>query len=307
MPMIRIGIIRGGTGDGYEESLKSGAAVLAGLPRDRYAPVDIFIDRSGAWHMHGRPLSLEKLSHRVDVLWNLTSGFYGGDGKMHQLFEQLGIPYVGPSPVVSATLLQRRLFKAALGTAGVKAPRSLFVSEWKNDEPTHVAAAVDAVFERFAPPWIVHAVGLPEATPGIRCATRGELHVALAQLAASHVPVMIEEEVTGREAQVLVAPGLRSKELYTFLPRQMRSEHAPRLSPAQSDALQRAAAWAHKQLSVGSHAVVTGTITPKGEVYITGMDAHPSFAPGSHAAKSMSDLGVTIGEFADNILAHVSK
>jgi len=90
--MIRVGVLRGGTGTKYDASLATGAYVLKHLPRDLYEPVDIFIDRAGQWHVGGVPVSHDKLQRRIDVVWNALHGFYGEDGKAAQLLENLGIP-----------------------------------------------------------------------------------------------------------------------------------------------------------------------------------------------------------------------
>ena len=299
--MIRVGIIRGGVGEGYDESLKSGAFFLANLPRDTYQALDIFIDKEGAWHLHGKPVSHEQLMHKADVLWNLTHGYYGADGKMHQLFEQLGMPYVGPSPLGSAVTMHHGLLRNALTEGGIKTPRSLYVSDWKDDTQEHVAAVVRGAFENFAPPWIVRTVSRGHMQGHIHCATRDELTAVLLQMADSKVPVVIEELVTGKQLSVLVAPGFRNEELYTFLPRDMQVS-GRRLAREESEPFQSAARRAHRHLGLGSHAVVSGIITARGDVYITEIDAHPSFAQGSHATQSLEELGVTFGEFAKHAI-----
>ena len=53
MTRTSVGILRGGTSSEYNLSLKTGAAMLAALPEDRYATRDIFIDKRGLWHVRG--------------------------------------------------------------------------------------------------------------------------------------------------------------------------------------------------------------------------------------------------------------
>ena len=299
--MIRVGILRGGVGEGYEESLKSGAFVLANLPRDRYQAIDIFIDRDGVWHLSGKPLAHDALFHKVDVLWNLTHGFYGGDGKMHQLFEQLGLPYVGPSPLASAVSMHHGLLRNSMTEGKIKTPRSLYVSEWKENTEEQVGKVVRAAFENFAPPWLVRTVSRGHMQGHIRCGNRDELAAVLFQMAHSQVPVVIEEFISGKQLSVLAVPGFRKQGMYTFLPRDTETL-GRRLAREESEAFQTAAKKAHAHLGLGSHAVVSGIITPKGDVYITEIDAHPSFAPGSHVMESLESLGVSFGEFADHAI-----
>ena len=56
MTRTSVGILRGGTSSEYNLSLKSGSAVMAALPEDRFDTRDIFIDKRGYWHMRGQPV-----------------------------------------------------------------------------------------------------------------------------------------------------------------------------------------------------------------------------------------------------------
>lgn len=296
MHMIRVGVIRGGTGEDYESSLKSGAFVFANLPRDRYAPVDIFVDRDGVWHVHGKPVSHEALIHKVDVLWNLTHGFYGADGKMHQHFEQLGVPYVGPSPLTSALLMHHGLLRNHLMHAGHKTPRSIYVQEWKEDIQTQVAAIVRAAFELVSPPWIVRTVSRGHMQGHIPCATRDELTAVLLHMADVGVPVVVEEKITGAEVSVLVVPGLRRQEQYTSLPFH-RDECRTAVKSAKGELIQAYARAVSRALKLDSHAVVSGVLNAKGDFYVTEIEAHPALHSDSDVAHSLQQFGITPSEF----------
>jgi D-alanine-D-alanine ligase-like ATP-grasp enzyme len=49
-----IAVLRGGTHD-FKKSLQEGAEVLTSLTKLGYEPVDVLIDREGAWTLHGAP------------------------------------------------------------------------------------------------------------------------------------------------------------------------------------------------------------------------------------------------------------
>ena len=51
-----VGVLRGGPSREHEVSLKTGAAMLANLPEDRFTARDIYIDKNGVWHDRGRPV-----------------------------------------------------------------------------------------------------------------------------------------------------------------------------------------------------------------------------------------------------------
>ena len=95
MSITRVGVLRGGPSDEYEVSLKSGAAVLAALSRDRfmdkYVLRDILIDKDGRWHMAGVPVEPNKVFAQTDVLVNALHGAYGEDGKLQAILDEHGL------------------------------------------------------------------------------------------------------------------------------------------------------------------------------------------------------------------------
>lgn len=302
--MIRVGIVRGGVSDGYEASLRSGAFVLQNLPKDRYAPVDIFIDREGVWHLQGRPVSPELLAHRVDILWNLTNGFYGSDGKMHQFFEQLGIPYVGPTPFTAAELSHYGLLRNRLTEKGYAAPRSLYVAQWKEDVRAHVTAVVKAAFALVSPPWIVRALSRGHMQGHIICATREDLTLVLTRMADAQIPVVVEESITGISVYTVVVPGLRGAELYVTVPhrRTLTRQTLPRES---ADRIVQKVRAVYRDLHLSTHAHITAVLGKNGEVYITEVDPHPDFSPESDTVHAFAHLGISFSEFADSVLGRV--
>ena len=76
--MIRVGVIRGGVSGEYEVSLKTGSNVLSHLRSDKlnkyYKPIDILIDKNGAWHIGGKPVSIADVFNSVDVIFNALHG-----------------------------------------------------------------------------------------------------------------------------------------------------------------------------------------------------------------------------------------
>lgn len=71
--MVRttVGILRGGTSNEYEHSLKSGAALMAALPEDKYDTRDIFVDTHGMWHRRGMPADPARALAQLDVVLNV--------------------------------------------------------------------------------------------------------------------------------------------------------------------------------------------------------------------------------------------
>ena len=95
MARMSVGVLRGGTSSEYELSLKTGAAMLAALPDDKYDTRDIFIDKRGYWHMRGAPADAGRILSQVDVALNALHGGAGEDGTVQRILERAGVPYAG--------------------------------------------------------------------------------------------------------------------------------------------------------------------------------------------------------------------
>jgi D-alanine--D-alanine ligase len=300
--MLRIGVLRGGTSNKYDESLATGAYVLAHLPIDRYEPVDLFVDRSGIWHIGGMPMSEDRLKLRVDVIWNALHGFYGEDGKVQHALENLGIPYIGSGPLSSAIAMNKKLSKDYLAKRGIQTPRGVYIEDWGDGEREEtVAGVVHNISKKLSPPWVVEPISRPNGNGAIRAKTRDELTAILLAMIDADIPVLIEEAVLGKEVSVSTVAGFRGKDTYTFLPIIKNDLHA-KLKKDESAELQKIASDVHKTLGLGQYSRTEACITPKGKIYVIATDTLPSFHTDSDLHNSLDSLGVTFEEFAKHLI-----
>ena len=158
--MIRVGVVRGGWGDEYQVSIETGASVLRQLPDD-HVGVDILIDREGEWHANGVPVNPDEFKMRVDVAFNALHGIHGEDGRVAQIFENLGVPYTGSTSVPSSLAVNKVLGKQAFKRAGIKTPPGMTVEDYRESTFAPEARAEKArelaekVFQTISPPWVV--------------------------------------------------------------------------------------------------------------------------------------------------------
>ena len=301
--MIRVGILRGGTSNKYDESLATGAYILQHLSRDRYEPIDLFVDRNGVWHLYGTPLSEDKLRIRVDVVWNALSGFYGEDGKVSQVLEMLSIPYIGSGPLSSALSMNKKLSKEYLAKSNIKTPRGVYIEDWgEGAREQSVSEVVHNVSKKLSPPWIVEPISRPRGNGAIWVKTRDELTAVLLQMFDADIPVLVEEAVLGKEVSVSTVAGFRGKGIYTFLPVVKNSLNA-RLKREESEELQRVAALVHKTFGIGIYSRTEALLTPKGAVYVLATDTIPVLHENSDLHHSFDSVGVTFDEFAAHLIA----
>jgi D-alanine-D-alanine ligase len=298
--MIRVGVLRGGTGNKYDESISTGAYVLKNLSRDRYEPIDIFVDRKGVWHLDGVPLSSNKLKMRVDVIWNALNGFYGADGKSQQAIENLGIPYTGSGPLASAVAMNKKLSKDYLSKRGIKTPHGVYVEDW-GDREEIVKEVVHNVAKKLSPPWMIEPISRPRGDGAMRANTRDELTAVLLNMFDADIPVLVEEAVLGKEVSVDVVNGFRGKEIYTFLP-VVKNDLRAKIKKDESEELQKIVCDVHKSLGLSHYSCVQAVITPKGNIYVLGADTVPELHEDSSLHHSFESVGVTFDEFAKHMI-----
>ena len=298
--MIRVGVLRGGTGHHYNQSLSSGAYVLQNMPRDRYEPVDIFIDREGVWHMSGVPVTGEKIKHRVDLIWNALHGHYGADGKVQRMIESLGIPYTGSDVLSSAIAQHHRLLGQRLSDLSIKTPRGVYVEDWGGQMSAEsVMDVVAHVAKKLAPPWIVKPISRGHAGSPLKCKTRDELFAVLRQMSEHEIPIVVEEAILGTEVCVLCVPHFRNQKDYTFIPSVRNGTQ--RLSKDESRVLQNLARDIHASLGLGQYSEMRAVVHPKQGIHIVGVETQPDMGEGSHLAQALAEVGASFSEFVDHV------
>ncbi|MGR6915526.1 D-alanine--D-alanine ligase family protein [[Actinomadura] parvosata] len=97
---LRVAVLAGGPSAEHEVSLQSAQAVLDALPRDRYEPFPVIIDRQGRW-----PVELRR--DLADVVFPVLHGPFGEDGVVQGYLQTLGLPYVGCGVLASAVAMDK--------------------------------------------------------------------------------------------------------------------------------------------------------------------------------------------------------
>src|SRR5689334_2644538 len=96
-----VAVLRGGPSKEHEVSLKTGAAILKNLDIGKYTAKDIYIDKQGNWHVHGKPTTPPEALRSVDVVIVGLHGEYGEDGEVLKILERYGVPYTGSDSFAS--------------------------------------------------------------------------------------------------------------------------------------------------------------------------------------------------------------
>lgn len=300
--MIRVGVVRGGANKEAKDSVANGSFVIRNLPRDLYEPIDLFIDSDGVWHHGGLPLSYEKLKQRVDVIWNALYGYYGADGQVEQLFENLGIPYVGASPFASALSMNKKMTREHLSKLDIDTPEGIYIENWGDDDrDITVSIVANHIVEKLSPPWIVEPISLTQSAGPIRAKNRNELIGILNNAFELQIPVLVEKEVFGKNVSVIALSNFRNKPVYTFLPVH-HSDDSFKNYISENVRIEQEIAQLHKKLNLGNYTHFKCVVDNKGRMSVTGIETKPALHPGAPLHHALKELGVTFEEFAKSLI-----
>jgi D-alanine-D-alanine ligase len=184
---VKVAVLGGGRSSEHDVSLKSAAAVAAGLEQAGHEPVAVTIGRDGRWSYAGGLVTLEPGGGLLgcDVVFPALHGPYGEDGVVQGLLEALDVPYCGAGVAASALCMDKVLFKDAMAVAGVAQVAYAAVRE--GDDPSGLAELGLPVFVK--PARLGSSVGISKV------ATADELPGALAA-AFQHDPLAIVEAMS---------------------------------------------------------------------------------------------------------------
>jgi D-alanine-D-alanine ligase len=329
--MIRVGVIRGGISSEYEVSINTGGNVLSHLRGDKlnnkYKTVDILIDKEGAWHVNGRPTSMENVSNSVDVIFNALHGDYGEDGKVQQVLEQWHIPYTGSGPFASALGFNKALTKEQFIRLGIKTPKHVLYPAYRNSFDGSVREYAESlaknVWNQFPAPWVVKKVSSGSSVGVYICKIYPELVSALEKCALDNTDVLVEEMIEGKEATVPVIEKFRNQDIYVLPPIEIRvpkgkaffdyevkygessadAEIVPgNFSREEKDELIRLAALIHTGLNLDHYSRSDFMIHPKKGIYALEVNTLPGLSDASLTPKALAAVGATMPEFIHHIL-----
>ena len=263
-------------------------SVLRDLPH--YEPVDIFIDKSGAWHERGLPADPHEILRGSHVVWNALHGSYGEDGEVQRLLESLNVPFTGSSTLASAFAANKDLAKSLYQRHELLTPDYTVVNQDNfNDE------FVVKIFRTHLHPVIVKPSNGVGAL-GVRIAhTFQELKEAIKKTFDHSPKVLVEEYIRGKVSTCTVVEKARGESLYTLLP---SGRHHTDINKK----IEEMAKQAHQILGQRHYSSSDFIISPRGRVYILETNSLPIIHEDSHHHNSLLSTGWQPHEFADHCL-----
>lgn len=318
MARVIVGVLRGGSSSEYDLSLKTGAAMLAALPEERYDARDIFIDKQGIWHLRGVPTTSARALQQIDVILNALHGGVGEDGTLQRFLDTTGIPYAGSGPHAASVSYNKIRAHQILGKAGIRMPR---FAAFSLDDDMTTAAMAKLIFARFAPPYVVKPPR-EGGSHGIRIANGIlDLPDAIGDVLDEYGMALIEEFIRGDHVSAAVVEGFRNEPLYVLPPAQhvlpegarfieaghYRSASIQHLVPAHFShedkrAIADIARAAHKALGMEHFSRADFIKTPRA-FYLLEVNAVPGLYPGSSLPPMLESVGSSVPEFLEHSIA----
>jgi len=193
--MNRVAVISGGRSSEREVSLRSGAAVAAGLREAGHEAVEVTISAEGRWTVAGDPVALTPGDGLLgaDVAFPALHGPFGEDGSAQGLLEQLDVPYVGSDVLSSAICMDKPTLKRLFAEGGI--PQVEFVAVGERDWRERAAGLGSPLWVK--PSRLGSSVGISR----VESAPSDEFDAAV-ELALRHDPrVIVEASASGREIE----------------------------------------------------------------------------------------------------------
>ena len=193
---MRVAVLQGGRSSEREVSLRSGAAVAAGLRAAGHETVEVTIGRAGDWSQAGATVELIPGGGLLgaDAAFPALHGPFGEDGSVQGLLEWLDVPYVGSDVLSSAVCMDKLTLKLLFAASGV--PQVEFTAvegaDWRGR------------CEQLGLPLWVKPSRLGSSVGISRVEDLGQLEEAVG-LALRHDPrVIVEASAKGREVECSV-------------------------------------------------------------------------------------------------------
>lgn len=315
-----VGVLRGGTSSEYPLSLKTGAAMMAALPEEKYETRDILIDRDGMWHLRGTPATPSRALSQVDVVLNALHGGVGEDGTVQRLLTHSGIPYAGSRALSAGISLNKIRSREVLTRGGIPMARAVSFSLQNRMNTSDMA---EGVFALFGPPYVVKAPA-EGSSQGIRIArTILELPDTIADTLDAYGAALVEEYLIGAHATVAVIEEFRGESMYAFPPAHIELPRgATHFDPYAEEFgrhtvpsrfphdikrdLAALAQKAHEILKLAHYSDADFVITRRGPLLLE-VNASPGLHDRAALPHMLSAVGSSIREFLEHLIALARK
>jgi D-alanine-D-alanine ligase len=309
---LKVAVLAGGRSAEHEVSLSSGRAVREGLRTAGHEVLWVQIERDGAWRHEDQLLSVCPSGGLLgaDVVFAALHGPFGEDGTVQGLLEALDVAYVGAGVAASAVCMDKVLFKALMGVAGIDQVEYVGVRErrWREAREQVLAEIAGLGLPVFVKPaHLGSSVGIVKVTvpEDLRDALEEAFdHDALVIVEALGEGVEVECGVLGpafvSEPGEIVLEGDWYDYAAKYTPGGMELEVPARITASARRRVKELAVEAFEYVGCEGLARVDFFVNGE-EVLVNELNTMPGFTPTSVYAKLMDASGIAYPELLDRL------
>jgi D-alanine-D-alanine ligase len=305
---LRVAVIYGGRTSEHEVSVRSAKSILNGLDREKYEPVEYFIDQEGRWSP-GPILPEPGAQPNIDVVFPVLHGTFGEDGTVQGLLELAGLPYVGAGVMASAISMDKEMMKR------VCKERLLPIVDYVT---VYRGGNVLEATRRLPFPMFVKPANLGSSVGVSKARDEKQLEAAFELAAQYDRKVIVECAIEGRELECSVlgneAPMaslpceiLPSREFYDYEDKYLldkaKTQVPADVPPAITEEIRRLAVEAYRAVECEGMARVDFFLeTATGKLYINEINTIPGFTSISMYPKMWEHSGIPFPALLDELI-----
>lgn len=326
MTRLKIALLAGGDSPEREIALQSAAQIEAALDPAKYDLTLIDLHHRD-WHYtapDGRQWPLDKndfsltvdgIRKEFDYALIMIHGTPGEDGKLQGYLDMMGVPYSSCSMTSSVITFDKITTKRTLA-GRVNLAREVFLRRGEAYDPERIVA-------RLGLPLFVKPNASGSSFGVTKVHTAEELPAAVEAAFAEGDEILIEECIAGREigCGVLIAGGreylfpeteiVPKKEFFDYEAKYTagRSEEITPadIAPSVRAELNRMTLDAYRTCRCSGVVRVDFIVPPSGKPYFIELNSIPGMSAGSIVPKQVRQMGMTLGELYDIIIADTCR
>ncbi|MFT5179540.1 MAG: D-alanine-D-alanine ligase [Candidatus Paceibacteria bacterium] len=308
----KIAVLRGGTDNLHDISLKSGGYVLKALDQ-KYHVDDIVLDREGNWFKNGnRVVAKEAFSEALMVF----NALHGECSKIQRFLESFDIRYTGSGALANGLSLNKTQSKKLFSEHGIQTPYAKQLNNLPGMNPEVMAVEV---FRSMPLPVILKPVNSGSSL-GIHFAYDFDsLLTGIKELLIDNDKLIIEEYIRGKEASVGVIESFRGHDTYPLMPVEIEKTGAVfsyeskytgdirkscpgSFTEDEKSELSRVASLAHEILDLKHYSNSDFIVHPTRGVFLLETNALPALHEESIYPSSLDSVGSNYSEFLDHLI-----
>ncbi len=336
-----VGLICGGVSPEHEVSFNSARNIYKAINRKKYLVEVIGVSRTGQWqHLSEKTLmkvvSLDKKLGRllsltpgqenpigyksgknnfpkIDIVFPITHGPMGEDGKLQGLLSILDLPYVGPDTLGASVGMDKDFTKRILKEGGVNVSPGAVL--FKHEKPKY-----QELIKAFGLPLFIKPANMGSSIGVSKADNLKELKTAIKAAFQFDYKILVEKAIVGREIETAVLGNVEDvqtsgvgeivmeKGFYDYESKYLSPDAAKVVIPAKGvnkkdlKKIKETSIKAYKLLGLEGLSRVDVFLTPDGEVFVNEPNTLPGFTNISMYPKLWEAAGIGYSELIDKLL-----